>query len=108
MAWQPDPASQPAYAACCNARTGQRGGVLAGGSAVARRQKVLPLSTSGVPGWCRARRSMAGLTQSVVRRGVVGRRGAVAVDGGGAGTVVANDGALALHHRGRESEVRWG
>jgi hypothetical protein len=40
--------------------------------------------------------------------GAVGRRGAVAVDGGGAGTVVANDGALALHHRGRESEVRWG
>jgi hypothetical protein len=33
---------------------------------------------------------------------------AVAVDGGGAGTVVANDEALALHHGEGESEVRWG
>jgi hypothetical protein len=49
----------------------------------------------------RARRSAAGLTQSAARRGVVGRRGAVAVDGGGAGMVVTDDGALALHH-GRE------
>jgi hypothetical protein len=40
--------------------------------------------------------------------GAVGRRGAVAVDGGGAGTVVADDGALALHHGEGESEVRWG
>jgi hypothetical protein len=32
----------------------------------------------------------------------VGRRGAVAVDGGGAGAVVADDGALALHYGGRE------
>jgi hypothetical protein len=38
----------------------------------------------------------------------VGRRSAVAVDGGGAGTVVADDGALALHHEVGESEVRWG
>jgi hypothetical protein len=37
----------------------------------------------------------------------VGRRGAVAVDGGGAGAVVANDRALALHYGGRErGEVR--
>jgi hypothetical protein len=34
--------------------------------------------------------------------------GAVAADGGGAGTVVADDGALALHPRERESEVNWG
>jgi hypothetical protein len=41
-------------------------------------------------------------------RGAVGRCGAVAVDGGGAGTVVTDDGALALHPGERESEVRWG
>jgi hypothetical protein len=34
--------------------------------------------------------------------------GAVAVDGGGAGTVVTDDGALALHHGDGESEVSWG
>jgi hypothetical protein len=32
----------------------------------------------------------------------------VAVDGGGAGTMVTNNGTLALHHGERESEVRWG
>jgi hypothetical protein len=32
----------------------------------------------------------------------VGRHGAVAVDGGEAGSVVIDDGALALYHRGRE------
>jgi hypothetical protein len=57
----------------------------------------------------RARRSVAGLTQSAARRGgAVGRCSAVAVDIGGAGTVVADDGALALHHGEGESEVRWG
>jgi hypothetical protein len=40
--------------------------------------------------------------------GAVGLRGAVAVDGSGAGTVVADDGALALHHGEGKSEVRWG
>jgi hypothetical protein len=45
---------------------------------------------------------------SLMGGGAVGRRGAVAVDGGGAGTVVADDGALALHHGVGESEVRWG
>jgi hypothetical protein len=40
--------------------------------------------------------------------GAVGRHGVVAVDDGGAGTVVTDDGALALHHREGESEVRWG
>jgi hypothetical protein len=40
-------------------------------------------------------------------QGAVGRRDAVAVDVCGAGTVVANDGALALHHGEGESEVRW-
>jgi hypothetical protein len=40
--------------------------------------------------------------------GAVGRRGAVAVDGGGAGMVVTDDGTLALHHGEGESEVRWG
>jgi hypothetical protein len=37
----------------------------------------------------------------------VGWRGAasaVAVDGGEAGSVVADDGAIALHHKGRERE----
>jgi hypothetical protein len=67
--------------------------------------KVLPASNGGVPGWHRARRSVAGLTQSVARRGgAVGRRSAVAIDGGGVGTVVADDGALALHHGERERE----
>jgi hypothetical protein len=51
---------------------------------------------------------VVGLTQSAARRGVVGRRGAVAVDGGGAGTVVADNGALALHYGEGGSEVRWG
>jgi hypothetical protein len=37
----------------------------------------------------------------------VGRCGAVAVDSGEAGSVVANDGALALHHGERERYV-WG
>jgi hypothetical protein len=32
----------------------------------------------------------------------------VAVDGGEAGTVVTEDGALALHHEEREREARWG
>jgi hypothetical protein len=40
--------------------------------------------------------------------GAVRRRGTVAVGDGGAGTVVADDGALALHHGEGESEVRWG
>jgi hypothetical protein len=40
--------------------------------------------------------------------GAVGWHDAVAVNGGGAGTVVADDGALALHHVEGESEVRWG
>jgi hypothetical protein len=40
--------------------------------------------------------------------GAVGRHSMVAVDGGGAGTVVTDDGALALHHGEGESEVRWG
>jgi hypothetical protein len=40
--------------------------------------------------------------------GAVGRRGAVAVNGGGAGMVVADDGALAQHHGEGESEVTWG
>jgi hypothetical protein len=70
--------------------------------------KVLSASTGGVPGWRRARRSAAGLTQLVARRWSSGRRGVVAVDGGGAGAVVADDRALALHHGGREREVRWG
>jgi hypothetical protein len=34
--------------------------------------------------------------------GAVGRRGAVAVNGGGAGAVVVDDGALALYHEERE------
>jgi hypothetical protein len=38
----------------------------------------------------------------------VGRRGTVAVDGGGARTVVADEAALVLHHGGRERKVRWG
>jgi hypothetical protein len=38
----------------------------------------------------------------------VGRCGAVAFDGGGAGTVVTDDVALALHHRERDRKVRWG
>jgi hypothetical protein len=45
------------------------------------------------------------------RRGIreaVGWRGAVAVDGGGAGTVVADNKALAQHHGEGEKEVRWG
>jgi hypothetical protein len=40
--------------------------------------------------------------------GAVGRRGAVAIDGGGAGTVVIDDGTLALHHGEGGSGVRWG
>jgi hypothetical protein len=43
-----------------------------------------------------------------VGRGAVGWHDAVAVNGGGAGTMVADDGALALHHVEGESEVRWG
>jgi hypothetical protein len=57
----------------------------------------------------RAGRSAAGLTQSAARQGgggAVGRHNAVAVNGGGVGTVVTNDGALALHHGEGESEVR--
>jgi hypothetical protein len=56
----------------------------------------------------RAGRSAAGLTQSAARQGgwAVGRHSAVVVDGGGVGTVVTNDGALALHHGEGESEVR--
>jgi hypothetical protein len=38
----------------------------------------------------------------------VGQRGTVAVDGGGAGTVVVDDRALAQHHGEGEREVRWG
>jgi hypothetical protein len=38
----------------------------------------------------------------------VGRRGAVAVDGGEAGSVATDDRALALQHRERERQVRWG
>jgi hypothetical protein len=39
----------------------------------------------------------------------VGRRGTVVVDGGGAGAVVTDNEALALHHGGeKEKEVRWG
>jgi hypothetical protein len=57
----------------------------------------------------RERRLVAGLTQSVARQEGGGQWcGAVAVDGGGAGTVVTDDGALALHHGDGESEVRWG
>jgi hypothetical protein len=37
----------------------------------------------------------------------VGRCGVVAVNGGGAGTVVTDDGALAVHHGVGEREVRW-
>jgi hypothetical protein len=72
--------------------------------------KVLPVSTGGVPGWCRARRSTAGLTQSATCRGggAVERRSEVAVNSSGEGTVVIDDGALALHHGEGESEVRWG
>jgi hypothetical protein len=40
--------------------------------------------------------------------GAVGWRGAVADDGGEAGSVATDDGALALHHGEREREVRWG
>jgi hypothetical protein len=40
--------------------------------------------------------------------GAVGQWGAVAVGGGGVGTLVADDGALALHNGEGESEVRWG
>jgi hypothetical protein len=61
--------------------------------------KVLPVSTGGVPRWRRARRSAA-------RRG--GGIGMARCGGGGAGTVVTDDGALALHHGEGESEVRWG
>jgi hypothetical protein len=38
----------------------------------------------------------------------VGRPGVVAFDGGGAGTVVADDTALVLHHGERERKVKWG
>jgi hypothetical protein len=38
----------------------------------------------------------------------VGWRGAVAVDDGEAGSTATDDGALALHHKEREREVRWG
>jgi hypothetical protein len=42
----------------------------------------------------------------------VERRGALVVDGGEAGSVATDDGALALHHGGRGEreggEVRWG
>jgi hypothetical protein len=40
--------------------------------------------------------------------GAVGRRGTVAFDGGGAGTVVAVDAAQVMHHGERERRVRWG
>jgi hypothetical protein len=40
--------------------------------------------------------------------GAVGRCGVVAVDSGGAGMVVTDGWALALHHGEGESEVRWG
>jgi hypothetical protein len=49
----------------------------------------------------RARRSEAGLTQ--IARASVGQWGGahtMAFDGGEAGSVVTDDGALALHHRG--------
>jgi hypothetical protein len=48
----------------------------------------------------RARRSEAGLTQIATHRWGSGaaRRGVVAVDGGEAGSVATDDGALALHH----------
>jgi hypothetical protein len=36
------------------------------------------------------------------------RRGTVAINGDGAGTMVADDGALALPHGEGKSEVRWG
>jgi hypothetical protein len=62
---------------------------------------VLPASTGGVPGRRWARRLAA-------HWGAVGRRGAVAVDGDRVGTMIADDGALALHHGEGESEVRWG
>jgi hypothetical protein len=38
----------------------------------------------------------------------VGRCDAVAVDGGGAGTVVTDDATLVLHHGERGRNVRWG
>jgi hypothetical protein len=38
----------------------------------------------------------------------VGRHGVVAFGGGGAGTVVADDAALVLHHGERGRKVRWG
>jgi hypothetical protein len=73
--------------------------------------KVLSVSTGGVLGWHWARRSVAGLTQSATHRGGGGsgmaRRNMVVVVCGGAGTVVTDDGALALHHGEGESEVRW-
>jgi hypothetical protein len=63
------------------------------------------------PAACHTRQGVASEHRwgpGVARQGAVGRRGAVAVDGSGAGTVVTDDGALALHHREGESEVRWG
>jgi hypothetical protein len=53
---------------------------------------------------CWARRSDAGLTQIVARRWGSGAtwRGTVAVNDCEAGTVVADDRALALHHGERE------
>jgi predicted Rossmann-fold nucleotide-binding protein len=68
----------------------------------------LPVSTAG---------SRGGVGQEDRRRGshnrrrvgeAVGQRGVVVVDGGGAGTMVADDGALARHHGEGEREVRWG
>jgi hypothetical protein len=51
---------------------------------------------------CRARKLERGAHPS--SGASVGRRGAVAFDGGGACTVVVDDVALALHHRERERE----
>jgi hypothetical protein len=99
-AWRLGPAWLVAWSPCTVRASGA---TLDGGAVGLADGKVLLASTSGVSGWHWARRSAAGLTQSAGRRGggAVGRRSAVAVHGSGAGTVVADDGALALQ-QGRE------
>jgi hypothetical protein len=103
----------------CGARAGatgrghrdqkRRGGAGGHGSPVTHVLDGRGEGTKAVGRVRRARRSAVGLTQSAAHGGgAVGRRGMMAVDGGGAGTVVVDDGALALHHGEGESEVRWG
>jgi hypothetical protein len=87
---------------------GRGGGTVAEGLGWLAGGKVLPVSSWRPLGGHRATRAEAGLTQTMARRWVVGRRCAVAFGGGGASTVVADNAAQVPHHGERGRKVRWG